>query len=268
MPAFSLWGPVPSQGDLCVNCRQRPKYTEQGKGPHPYCGRTCARLHAERGAQSRYQPHRPRGGASGSYGSNPARIGKGSLHTPYSRDLEPHGTTFIKVSSFWSRQWCGGGRPRIEKILEVVLPSRHQTKQNAYRDELRKSGGFEEYQTFHSSQCICDLGVKDTNLCDWKSCGICNIIKSSFRQLACGETFYNGRQGHGIYSHRNPALADRFATSSTSSPYRVMIACDTALPTAQKVRGSFVGGQSQSDEVVFVDNPDSMVPSYVILYTL
>jgi hypothetical protein len=39
--------------------------------------------------------------------------------------------------------------------------------------------------------------------------------------------------GDGVYSYRNPALADNFATSCTSSPYRVMIACDVAVEPAQ-----------------------------------
>jgi hypothetical protein len=41
------------------------------------------------------------------------------------------------------------------------------------------------------------------------------------------------RFGDGIYSYRNPALADLFATSCTSSPYRVMIACDVAVEAGQ-----------------------------------
>jgi len=39
--------------------------------------------------------------------------------------------------------------------------------------------------------------------------------------------------GDGVYSYRNPALADNFATSCTSSPYRVMIACDVTVEPAQ-----------------------------------
>lgn len=47
------------------------------------------------------------------------------------------------------------------------------------------------------------------------------------------------RFGNGIYSSPNPALADEFATSSTSSPYRVMIACEVYMPlkATQSPRG-------------------------------
>lgn len=41
------------------------------------------------------------------------------------------------------------------------------------------------------------------------------------------------RFGEGIYSYRNPACADRFSTSCTTSPYRVMIACDTFVLSGQ-----------------------------------
>jgi len=41
------------------------------------------------------------------------------------------------------------------------------------------------------------------------------------------------RFGEGIYSYRNPARADRFSTSCTTSPYRVMIACDTFVLPGQ-----------------------------------
>ena len=41
------------------------------------------------------------------------------------------------------------------------------------------------------------------------------------------------RFGEGIYSYRNPACADKFSTSCTTSPYRVMIACDTLVLSGQ-----------------------------------
>ena len=111
--------------------------------------------------------------------------------------------------------------------------------------------GFEEVRSFHSSQCICDLGHKEPTLCSYKSCGICLIVKSSFKSFAFGATSNIGRCvescwlkwncwwwsrfGDGIYSYRNPAYADQYATSCTSSPYRVMIACDELVEPADEV---------------------------------
>jgi hypothetical protein len=109
---------------------------------------------------------------------------------------------------------------------------------------------FEEVRSFHSSQCICDLGHKEPVLCNYRSCGICSIVKSSFKSFAFGVTsnsgrcawncwlqwntnwWFRSRFGEGIYSYRNPAFADQYATSCTSSPYRVMIACDALVEGA------------------------------------
>lgn len=51
------------------------------------------------------------------------------------------------------------------------------------------------------------------------------------------------RHGSGVYSYLDPALADGFATSCTSSPYRVMIACDVIVSSGSKRRR---GGDSVS----------------------
>lgn len=37
------------------------------------------------------------------------------------------------------------------------------------------------------------------------------------------------RFGEGVYSYLEPSLADRWAVSTTSSPYRAMLACDVNL---------------------------------------
>jgi hypothetical protein len=42
------------------------------------------------------------------------------------------------------------------------------------------------------------------------------------------------RFGDGVYSYRNPALADIFATSCTTSPFRVMIVADVLVEVAEK----------------------------------
>jgi hypothetical protein len=112
----------------------------------------------------------------------------------------------------------------------------------------------QEIRTFHGAQCICDFGVKSTAPCKIPSCGICNIVRSSFNAFAFGASYNTGRHvflvfsfflrltraffsfvscpryGKGVYSYENPVLADKFATSCASSPYRIVIACDVASP--------------------------------------
>ena len=98
------------------------------------------------------------------------------------------------------------------------------------RMNLEALGGTQQLHTFHGAQCICDLGVSDSSLCNWKSCGICSIIKSSFTAFEFGVTSNTGRYGKGIYSYFDPSMADRFATSSVSSPYRAILACEVNVP--------------------------------------
>ena len=86
------------------------------------------------------------------------------------------------------------------------------------------------------------------------------------------------RQGKGLYSSRNPAFADRFATSCLSSPYRVMIACDVALPqqldksTSVTISDLNVGQlftiyvQVVAGDRVVVRKPEAIVPRFIVMY--
>ena len=100
----------------------------------------------------------------------------------------------------------------------------------SFRKNLEALGDTNQIRTFHGAQCICDLGVADASLCNWKSCGICLAVKSSFTAFEFGAASNSGRYGKGIYSYFDPSMADRFATSSTSSPYRAMLACEVNIP--------------------------------------
>lgn len=50
----------------------------------------------------------------------------------------------------------------------------------------------------------------------------------------------SSRFGMGIYVYRDPSLADQYATSCTTSPYRVVVACDTLVDQSQCVRSDEV----------------------------
>lgn len=107
-------------------------------------------------------------------------------------------------------------------------PVNHSDK--IFRKNLEALGNTSQIRTFHGAQCICDLGTADPSLCNWKSCGVCSIIKSSFTAFEFGATSNSGRYGKGIYSYFDPSMADRFATSSISSPYRAILACEVNVP--------------------------------------
>lgn len=141
---------------------------------------------------------------------------------------------------------------RIGEAIRFKFPANHLTDSSG---NLEAFGKASQVRTFHGAQCICDLGVADPSLCSWKSCGICSIIKSSFTTFEFGMTNNIGRHGKGVYSYFDPSMADRFATSSVSSPYRAILLCEVNIPTkgsnaskspmvVKSVRGLMPGARS------------------------
>jgi hypothetical protein len=166
-----------------------------------------------------------------------------------------------------------------------------------------------QIQTFHSTQCICDLGTSSSRFCSYPSCGICAIIKSAFATFEFGAKSNSGRLvktdtqssqrvaltqmyarfGSGVYSYLESSLADRHAVSTTSSPYRVMLACEVNLlphraqpPKSPGILQSVsyhtrfltlgshtnsLGLQYVDGQSVFVSGAEAIVPKYLILYS-
>lgn len=71
--------------------------------------------------------------------------------------------------------------------------STSQRLKKRYRKQLEENGANTVLPTFHSAQCICDLGINDSQLCTWKSCGICNILKTGFEGFEFGLRNNSGR---------------------------------------------------------------------------
>ena len=109
------------------------------------------------------------------------------------------------------------------------------------RSKLTTLGIPRQIQTFHSTQCICDLGTSGVKFCTWQSCGICAIIRSAFNAFEFGVKSNSGRCGSGVYSYLEPSLADRHAVSTTTSPYRVMLVCEVDLPPPRVQPPKFSG---------------------------
>ncbi|CAL1717324.1 unnamed protein product [Somion occarium] len=291
------WGnqktsPTAGQNDMCEVCGKKQKYVDNGF-QHPYCSKTCARVRnpqpistsqcASRGcrlpAKVGYagfcsEVHANdavrRGQIAGCAQCRTQAASVGPLCTtcdkrnragPRLRELDPNGVTFKSIVSQFGYEWKGSKRaPVIEKILEVSLPSSVTSRFNAYRMKLDTTAYLRDIRTYHAAQCICDLGVNNMTFCSWGSCGTCKVLKSAFREFAFGVQCNTGRYGNGIYSYLDPALADIHATSTTTSPYRAMIACDVSIPS--------VNGPEQVDdgERVFVASAEAIVPRYVLLY--
>lgn len=115
--------------------------------------------------------------------------------------------------------------------------------------KLAELGLPRQLRTFHSTQCICDIGTINVRFCTWPSCGICAILKSAFTAFEFGVKSNSGRSadslvsrrdplltrvfirfGDGVYSYLESSQADRHAVSTMSSPFRVMLGCEVNLP--------------------------------------
>ncbi|KAJ2932509.1 hypothetical protein H1R20_g4585, partial [Candolleomyces eurysporus] len=271
-------------------CGKKPKFVDNGF-KHPYCSRSCARsvpgggtnptACALRGCRATGKPafanfcsdaHAREGVKQGrvdgcehckvqprSMGSLCIPCDRASRGGPRLRELHPDGATFKALRAQFLSEWEPSKQtPSFEKVYEVLLPQDTRARHEQFR---ARNPAFQEIRSFHSSQCICDLGVKEPTLCNFKSCGICSIIKSSFKSFAFGVPSNQGRFGDGIYSYRNPRLADRFATSCTSSPYRVMIAGDVCVEPEQCDEN-----QTGDEESLFAQSAEAIIPVYVIMY--
>ncbi|CAA7269534.1 unnamed protein product [Cyclocybe aegerita] len=276
--------PLVQAVDLCEICGKKPKFVENGH-KHPYCSRSCARNGSGpspsacvlQGCRATGKPayanfcseaHAREGVRQGQVDGcelcevQPRIVGTMCIPCdrvmragPRLRELSRDANLFKNLRAQFLSEWDSPREsPSFEKVYEIVLPREARARHEQYRTA---HPNFEEVRSFHSSQCICDLGTKDASLCNFKSCGICSIVKSCFKSFAFGANYNNGRFGDGIYSYRNPALADRFATSCTTSPYRVMIACDAAVEPGQ---------ESVEEESLFVSTVDAILPVYIFMY--
>ncbi|PCH42127.1 hypothetical protein WOLCODRAFT_137719 [Wolfiporia cocos MD-104 SS10] len=289
--------------DMCEVCGVRPKYVEGGY-KHPYCGRTCARNRRGQATLPACLLRGCRTPGDASYGGfcsekhareavrqrqvqactdcrtlprvvgdlcatcNAARRDGGTRL----RELRSTEITFQSVADEFTRAWSNDKKPTVAKIVEVLPTRESRAAFDQCRKQLHATTGVHEISTYHGAQCICDFAVNDVTLCDWKSCGVCKILRSSFKQLAFDEQYSSGRHGNGLYSHQDPSRADRFVISSTSSPYRVLLACTVLLggrpqdQTVQSTTGEFIS--INDGGTVVVNTADAIVPNYVIMYRM
>ncbi|KAF8808434.1 hypothetical protein BYT27DRAFT_7222906 [Phlegmacium glaucopus] len=280
----------PVQVDLCVICGKRPKFVDK-YFKHPYCSRSCAQNGQRpspatcvlRGCRATGKPafanfcsdtHAREGVLQGQAegcelcGMQPRIVGTMCIACdrlvcagPRLKELDPDGAIFKNRSAQFLSEWDSPkDTPSFAKVYEIINP---RDVHNQLNSKCRSSYPiFEQICSYHSSQCIWDLGHKEPTLCNLKSCGICSIVRSSFKSFAFGAASNHGRFGDGIYSYRNPALADQHATSCTSSPYRVMIACDALVERSQCTANEFT-----EEESLFVLRSDAILPVYVLMYT-
>ncbi|KAH9942726.1 hypothetical protein B0H21DRAFT_750060 [Amylocystis lapponica] len=268
-----LWGGSPhkpSSMDLCETCNVRPKYKEPNGYQHPFCGKTCARNKMDQNMQGHSNPinNGPRNTVNEGY--IPASRARSRVDSSL-RELHSKDAMWQSVVSAFAHDWQDNHHPTIEKILNISLPNDVRKRHEDYRKYLDAKTGAVELKTYYSAQCICDLGVNDVELCNWESCGICNVVKSSFDLFCFHTTHETGRHGRGIYTNLTPARADHFATSSTSSPYRVMLVCNVLVARSKDPREPMQSTSGKTISVndgerVFVSDSAAVLPRYILLY--
>jgi len=285
-----------SSDNLCQVCGIQPKYVDATGVTRSFCGRTCARNHAAGAAvitsavcsitgciiaeNPSFQgfcsaDHAKLGVASGtvpgcvrcqalpqSNGQMCEDCAKMPPDGPRMWNIKSSGTVWREFEREWKDKWKTAKTAKIEKLFEISYPSDVVANNDTFRQSLESTGGVRLVRTFHASQCMCDMGTRGAVLCAWHSCGICNIVKSAFKGVAFGAPYNKGRHGNGLYSSLDPSVADRFATSCLSSPYRVMIACDVVLPQNTSNNNSVLMG----DQVVVRDS-GVITPRFVVMYT-
>ncbi|KAG1752325.1 uncharacterized protein EDB91DRAFT_511232 [Suillus paluster] len=280
--------------NMCETCGIKTRFVDPSGMQHSYCGRTCARTGVGKATSECLlkgcsnpgtaafngfcsEDHAKKGGGVSPPLASPGpntqlqthnHNGAGRTKPQAPSDIVhlseiSSATVWREFVREWNSKWLSQeGSALVEKLYEISYPARISDAQDKYLQDIKAAGQPRVLRTFHASQCICDMGTKGPMLCKWNSCGICNVVGSAFKGVAFGVPYNIGRQGKGLYSSRNPASADRLATSCLSSPYRVMIACDVVLPQPLDKSTSVVAG----DRVV-VRVSEAIVPRFIVMYT-
>ncbi|GAW05522.1 hypothetical protein LENED_007385 [Lentinula edodes] len=174
------------------------------------------------------------------------------------KELGSKDSKFQEVRKHFIAEWNARneGLPTVDKVFQVIVPREQLSRYSAYRKNLTNP---REIRTYHASLMLCDLGSKGPFLCERKGCGICSVVRSSFKTFAFEEDYEQGRFGPGIYTFVNPKLADTEATTSSTSPYRVMVACDVLVDAGQEI---------PAEDSVFVASSEAINAAYVVMYSM
>ncbi|KAH8832447.1 hypothetical protein DL96DRAFT_1704512 [Flagelloscypha sp. PMI_526] len=269
LAAMSANSQARSPAALCEYCQQKPRFVEASGHKHKYCGKTCARAASQGVRTSQPQTYHPRKHThsickdchhqkttSVDHVCGQCRNKTTSSLVEVARD----NPIFNQVQNQFLNDWRkADGNPEIGKLYAIRNPYRQREAQKTY---LNAQQNVEEAHTYYGTQMICDLA--NPVLCEIASCGVCQIARSSFGSLAFGENYDTGRLGLGLYTCRSSGLADNFATSCTSSPFRVVIACNTIVNTV-----THQPEQNATEEQLssFVPISDAILPVYIIMYS-
>jgi hypothetical protein len=190
-------------------------------------------------------------------------------HFTYLEEVPLKGDLFKAVRSYIDQDRKSSAFIEVERILEVHPAKIAKAAFETARQRLAINGAVQTLNGYFTDLAICNIGSPSLDLCKNKTCGICSVLKSSFKVFAFGANSQDGPSGNGIYISKTAALADPAATSSTSTPYRVLICCEI-LSGRERSRMSLSGSRPtilETDAGWFFKDAALCMPKFVVLYT-
>ncbi|TFK49472.1 hypothetical protein OE88DRAFT_1663074 [Heliocybe sulcata] len=139
--------------------------------------------------------------------------------------LEQTDAKYQDVLSQFQKKWLHSTNyPNVQYIFQVLQPRTAVAAYQDYRDEVESRGlfvakGFEpgnQQRRFHGTKRACSLGNDgSTDLCSFKECCLCGIIKTSFKVSLAGQNNpwhrRPGRFGRGIYTSATSSKANDYS---------------------------------------------------------
>lgn len=234
---------TPSQPEfrICPHCREWPI-----QGPYEFCSVKCEK---EAGIAKRKAVFRV-------------------LKPLESKDRVAQ-AIYHKFITEWEDPTGELAAPAVTAIYQISLPY----YEDRFLDAIAKAqahGGSNTKSAWFACQCICDVGVKSADLCNFRSCGICMVVKSGFDELAFGQTTNNGIYGDGIYANLNPAMAHRFTVRKADHNSRVVILCSIVElePGAPVENILDYGAATDGSGRVFCAKKDVIIPRRLVVYSI
>jgi hypothetical protein len=193
------------------------------------------------------------------------------------------------VDIIFQTSWLKKETPcKIERVLKIHNSQRTINKFEDYRDMVKAKANKSakkhprciadgnELLRFHSITFTCSLGMDGlTNLCNFPSCNVCNIIRHGFSSKV--------ENGKGIYTTASSGKAHdsiEVSEEDESKEKRAMLVCRVIAGRVNKsqdpdecLNGGYdsLAGQtgiySNLDEL-FVFNPKAVLPCFVVMYKI
>jgi len=284
------------------------KYVDPDTGEtRDYCGRSHAKLAAQRGHQP--PPVDQLGGDPAHFGVTFKGRNSGFGEPDYTLStLTNAHPKYADIKRQFSSSWVHPGpKPTVMRVFQVRNAHGMFERYEGYKRDLEARGrAVNEERRFHATGMTCTFGIEQSAPpCVDQSCAVCSICQTAFELRHAGggaltSTFGYLRYGRGLYFARHASKSNDYArgterTRSNGERYRVMFLCKVALGTPMHTRDERLedtqintlvmarghggaydsvvglttadGGALNYEESVVYDE-SAAIPSYLIVYRL